>query len=261
MVTVTLSSPPPLSISLSSTPTSYCTTTQSGSVTVSPTGGRTPYSYIWRKSSLSGTIVGYTQTVYNLGQATYYASVTDGCAATKTGSVSVGRKPFTLVPSSQCTQPGQCNGWAQIDVTSGDPPYTYLWNDPAHQTTQRAVGLCYSTLGYTVTVTDANNCTKKYPNIRIYNCTKSAIEEPIDVNISIFPNPANDYLHVFINAEENPFQDLKVYNTAGQLIFEKSILSEDNEINIHTSKWFEGVYLLQMVGEENIYTKTFIIKR
>ena len=261
VVTVTLSSPPPLSISLSSTPTSYCTTTYSGSVTVSPTGGRTPYSYIWRKSSLSGTIVGYTQTVYNLGQATYYASVTDGCAATKTGSVSVGRKPFSLVPSSQCTQAGQCTGWAQIDVTSGDPPYTYLWNDPAHQTTQRAVGLCYSSTGYTVTVTDVNNCTKTYPNIRIYNCSKSAIEEPIDVNISIFPNPANDYLHVFINTEENLFHDLIVYNTAGQLIFEKSILTEDTEINIHTAKWLEGVYLLQMVGEENFYTKTFIIKR
>lgn len=261
VVTVTLSSPPPLSISLSSTPSSYCTTTYSGSVTVSPTGGRPPYSYVWRKTSLSGPIVGYTQTVNNLGQAVYYVSVTDGCSATKTGSVSVGRKPFSLVPSSQCTQVGQCTGWAQIDVTSGDPPYTYLWNDPAHQTTQRAVGLCYSSTGYTVTVTDVNNCTKTYPNIRIYNCTKSAIEEPIDVNISIFPNPANDYLHVFINAEENLFQDLKVYNTAGQLIFEKSILTEDTEINIHTAKWLEGVYLLQMVGEENIYTKTFIIKR
>ncbi|MGQ9846003.1 MAG: T9SS type A sorting domain-containing protein [Bacteroidales bacterium] len=261
IITVTLSSPPPLNISLSSTPTSYCTTTNSGSVTVVPTGGKTPYSYIWRKNSLNGPIVGYTQTVYNLGQATYYASVTDGCASTKTGSVSVAKKAFTLVPSSQCTQPGQCTGWAQVDVTSGDPPYTYLWNDPAHQTTQRAVGLCYNSVGYTVTVTDVNNCTKTYSNIRIYNCSKSSIEEPIDVNISIFPNPATDFLHVFINAEENLFQNLKIYNSAGQLIFEKSISSEDTEINIHTTKWIEGVYLLQMVGEENIFTKTFIIKR
>jgi len=263
VVTVTLTSPPGLSLSLSSTPSSYCTTINSGSVTVVPTGGKTPYSYVWRKNSLSGTIVGYTQTVYNLGRATYYASVTDGCNATKTGSVSVAKKAFTLTPSSNCTQQGQCTGWAQIDVTAGtgDPPYTYLWNDPAHQTTQRAVGLCYSTVGYTVTVTDVNNCTKTYPNIRIYNCSKSAIEEPSDINISVFPNPANDYLHVFINSEQNLYQNIEVYNSAGQLIFEKPLMNEETEINIHTSKWLEGVYLLRIVGDGDIYSKTFIIKR
>jgi len=263
IITVTLTSPPALSISLSSTRSNYCTVTQSGSVTVSPTGGKTPYSYIWRKSSLNGTIVGYTQTVYNLGPATYYASVTDGCNATKTGCVSVGKKSFTITPSSNCTQQGQCTGWAQVDVTpgTGDPPYTYLWNDPAHQTTQRAVGLCYSSLGYTVTVTDVNNCTKTYPNIRIYNCSKSSIEEPTDINISVFPNPANNYLHIFINTEENFYQNIEIYNSAGQLVFEKTLLSEETEINIPTSKWLEGVYLLRMVSNENIYSKTFIIKR
>ncbi len=261
IVTVTLSSPPALSIALSSTPTSYCTTTNSGSVTVVPTGGRTPYSYIWRKSSLTGTIVGYTQTVNNLGQSTYYASVTDGCSATKTGSVSVGRKAFTLVPSSNCTQAGQCTGWAQVDITSGDGPYTYLWNDPAHQTTQRAVGLCYSTLGYTVTVTDVNNCTKTYPSIRIYNCTKSAIEEPDDINISVFPNPVNAYLHIFINDTENPFQKMEIYNTTGQLVYSYDIKTTDTELNINTSDWKEGVYMLRLNSNERLYSKSFVIKR
>ncbi|NSW44482.1 MAG: T9SS type A sorting domain-containing protein [Bacteroidales bacterium] len=261
VITVTLTNPPALSLSLSSTKSSYCTVTQSGSVTVVPSGGKTPYTYIWRKSSLSGTIVGYTQTVNNLGPATYYASVTDGCNATKTGSVGVGKKAFTLTPSTNCTQQGQCTGWAQIDVTDGDPPYTYLWNDPAHQTTQRAVGLCYSSLGYIVTVTDVNNCTKTYPNIRILNCSKSSMEEPTDINISVFPNPANDYIHIFINTEENFYQNIEVYNSAGQLVFEKTLLSEDTEINIQTSKWLEGVYLLRMTSDENIYSKTFIIKR
>lgn len=261
VITVTLASPPALSIALSSTPTSYCTTTNSGSVTVVPTGGRTPYSYIWRKSSSTGTIVGYTQTVYNLGQASYYTTVTDGCSATKTGLVSVGRKAFTLVPSYNCTQTGLCTGWAQVDVTSGDPPYTYLWNDPAHQTTQRAVGLCYSTTGYTVTVTDVNNCSKTYPGIRIYNCTKSAIEEPDDINISVFPNPVNSYLHVFINDTENPFQRLEIYNTIGQLVYSYDIVPTDIELSLNTSSWQEGVYMLRLNSNERIYSKSFVIKR
>ena len=261
VITVTLANPPALAITLSSTPSSYCTTTNSGSVTVSPSGGRPPYSYVWRKSSPTGTIVGYTQTVYNLGQATYYASVTDGCNATKTGTVGVGKKAYTLTPSSNCTQPGQCTGWAQIDVSAGDPPYTYLWSDPAHQTTQRAVGLCYSTLGYTVTVTDNYNCTKTYPSIRIYNCSKSPIEEPVDINVSVFPNPANNFLHVFINSEENPYHSIELYNAAGQLVFEKPLTNEENEININTTKWLEGVYMIRMMGNENVYSKTFVIKR
>jgi gliding motility-associated-like protein len=58
--------------------------------------------------------------------------------------------------SLPCAVVGQstCTGTATINVTGGQPPYTYLWNDSQLQMTQTAVGLCAQT--YQVIVTDAN---------------------------------------------------------------------------------------------------------
>ncbi|MBI5541281.1 MAG: gliding motility-associated C-terminal domain-containing protein [Bacteroidia bacterium] len=50
------------------------------------------------------------------------------------------------------------NGTATVNITSGVPPYTYLWNTTPQQTGQTATGLTQGT--YFVTVTNGNGCTK-----------------------------------------------------------------------------------------------------
>lgn len=47
-----------------------------------------------------------------------------------------------------------CNGWAAVTISSGHPPYTYLWSNGS--TNDTISGLCAGT--YSVTVTDANLC-------------------------------------------------------------------------------------------------------
>ena len=47
-----------------------------------------------------------------------------------------------------------CIGTATVAITDGTPPYTYLWDDPASQTTATATGLCAG--NYNVTVYDAD---------------------------------------------------------------------------------------------------------
>ena len=51
-----------------------------------------------------------------------------------------------------------CNGIATITMTSGQAPYTYLWDDVLTQTTATADSLCAGI--YNVTVTDAQGCTE-----------------------------------------------------------------------------------------------------
>lgn len=50
-----------------------------------------------------------------------------------------------------------CDGQAEVTVTNGLPPYTYMWNDPSTQSTTIASNLC--PIKYSVTVTDANSDT------------------------------------------------------------------------------------------------------
>jgi len=54
----------------------------------------------------------------------------------------------------------QCNGTGTVNITSGQAPFTFQWNDPLNQTTQIATNLCEGM--YQVVVTDANNCQETY---------------------------------------------------------------------------------------------------
>lgn len=58
------------------------------------------------------------------------------------------------------TNCGQCNGTAFLNFAAMCSGCAYLWNDPASQTNDTAVGLCVGT--YQVTVTNAIGCEKEY---------------------------------------------------------------------------------------------------
>ncbi|MBY8964044.1 T9SS type A sorting domain-containing protein, partial [Flavobacterium sp. D11R37] len=105
-------------------------------------------------STLSGP---QTASISGLAAGTYGVTVTDANGCTATASVTV-TEPAVLSASATATNVscnGGNNGAADLTVTGGTSPYTYLWSNSA--TTQDLTGLAAGT--YDVTVTDANGCT------------------------------------------------------------------------------------------------------
>lgn len=149
--TVQVTGTPVYPITTSTSPV-LCNGGTTGSATVTPSGGVTPYTYQWNPSGQT------TQTATGLGAGTYTIIVTDNtnCQATATVTIT---QPTALTLSTAAT-PTQCsnstNGIASVIVSGGTSGYTYLWT-PSGQTTSNATGLSPNT--YTVTVTDANGCT------------------------------------------------------------------------------------------------------
>ena len=128
-----------------------------GSVDVSVTAnGLAPFTYSWSDGI---SVVGSTSIVNGLPAATYFATVTDsnGCSVTDTVTIPNLSGPVLTIDSSynvQCFN--GTDGYAEVSVTGGVFPYTYLWNDPTAQATPSASNL---TAGpYTITVTDSNGC-------------------------------------------------------------------------------------------------------
>jgi large repetitive protein len=140
-----------------------CNANASGTATVVPSGGTvgTGYTYLWGANANNQT----TATATTLPAGTFNVTVTDGNGCTTTNSVTI-TQPTAIAGTATGTPTtcfGAADGTASISPTGGTPgtapnQYTYQWGvNAANQTTATATGLIAGT--YTVTVTDANNCT------------------------------------------------------------------------------------------------------
>ncbi len=126
-----------------------CNGANDGDATVAAIGGTTPYSYSWSTGGSSDNITG-------LSQGTYTVTVSDANSCTSTESIVI-NEPTTLSTSISGTNVdcnGNSTGSASVTATGGTSPYSYAWNTGASTNTINSL-----TAGsYTVTVTDANNC-------------------------------------------------------------------------------------------------------
>jgi gliding motility-associated-like protein len=122
-----------------------------GSAQIIPSGAVSPYTYLWSNGSTTNQIV-------NVGSGTYSVTVTDanGCTRRRNIVISNTNGPaLTQLSQSNVNCFGASTGSIDISITGGVLPYTFSWSNGA--ISEDVSGL---TAGdYTVTVTDANNCT------------------------------------------------------------------------------------------------------
>ena len=126
-----------------------CNGDANGTAAVTATGGVTPYTYLWNTGATTSSLSGLSGGVYS-------CDVTDasGCVASAVVTVT---EPSAISLSTAVTDAtcGASDGTASVSASGGTSPYTYLWSNG--QTSSTATGLAPGS--YTVTVTDANNCT------------------------------------------------------------------------------------------------------
>lgn len=148
----TITEPPLLTMTLSSTP-DHCMLGD-GTTTISPSGGSGAYTYNWSPSAQN------TATATGLSAGTYTATLTDnnGCSVTSNVNViplAVDTLQFVSKTNTSCNS--GCNGVATLQLSStGNGPYTYSWNTVPAQASLTATGLCAGV--YILTVTDNSGC-------------------------------------------------------------------------------------------------------
>ncbi len=149
--TVTINQPTALTSSISASSQVLCFSGSSGTATVTQSGGTPSYTYLWSNSQTTGTATG-------LAIGTYTVTVRDVNNCTSTSSVTITQPTLlssVISSSSNVACNGGNNGSATVLPSGGTPSYTYFWS--TGQAVATTTGL---TAGiYTVTVTDANNCT------------------------------------------------------------------------------------------------------
>jgi hypothetical protein len=122
-----------------------------GEASVSVNGGTAPYTYLWSDGQTTATATGLTA-------GTYTVTVTDAndCSVSESITLTEPTELLAEVVAGSIDCFGESDATATVTASGGTPPYTYLWDDPASQTTATATGLPAGT--YQVTVTDSQGC-------------------------------------------------------------------------------------------------------
>ncbi|MCB0526825.1 MAG: gliding motility-associated C-terminal domain-containing protein, partial [Saprospiraceae bacterium] len=145
-----LSEAPALSLSVTPVPIP-CFGTNTGSATANAGGGTPGFAYAWSDGQMSGMATG-------LSAGTYTVTVTDVNTCSITSSINITQSPELVLNVSFTgeSMAGAGDGTASATASGGNGPYSYNWSNG--EMIRVITGLSPGT--YTVTVTDALNCTK-----------------------------------------------------------------------------------------------------
>jgi len=73
--------------------------------------------------------------------------------------------------------------------------------------------------------------------------------------ISIFPNPATNFVNI---KSQNSINQILILNNLGQMVFEGDF--ESNSVQVNTSGFNKGIYIIQVKTLEGIVVRKLVIK-
>lgn len=139
-----------------------CFTNNSGTASVTATGGTPTYTYTWSNGVGSTT----NSNVTGLASGNYFITLTDNNNCSANTNVSLTQPPLLSVFANtlQSTKCNLANGSASAVVSGGTSPFAYNWS-PGAFTNSSITGL--SPNSYSLVVTDNNGCTATSNNTSV----------------------------------------------------------------------------------------------
>ena len=147
-------------------------------------------------------------------------------------------------------------GGVNITVIQGTTPYEYVWSNDAETQNLENVGVG----DYMVTVTDSKGCTTIFGEFTVDN-TVNVNEISSLQMIDLYPNPANNQLHlnaVFENVEE---MEIAIVNILGKKVFTEKREAANLDMDLNISGLSNGNYFVQLRTENGVHTEKLEILR
>lgn len=235
---VLVSEPPPIHFS----PTLFeisCNGDQDGTIQVQPSGGTSPYTYLWNTGGTSNSLINQPAGLYQL-------TLTDDNACQDDTLIEL-LEPDAILSGAQLTQPttGGSDGAIDLAVSGGTPPFGFFWSTGAssEDVTNLAAGV------YSVIITDANGCTKSDTFELGTVGLDPMLSEQLD--ITVWPNPTKDVVQVRVTQVKHP--SITIVNAVGQEInppIRKSSGSDQTTFTIDFTEYSKGMYRVRISGDQ-----------
>jgi hypothetical protein len=240
-----------------------------GTITLGKTGGTSPFTY-----SLDGVTYQTSNKFTGLAAGTYTGYVKDAkCAAVSLTGIVVAKTASVVVTASKTNAtPCYTNGTITLTRTGGVSPFTYSLDGVNYQTSNKFTGLAAGT--YTGWVKDAKCPAVSLSGITVTTSTCYSISSSsstggensglkvVNTSMRIFPNPANDVLHVELRGYSGKVT-LQLRDMAGKALLEKKLdvqTSDVAETQLNTGTFASGVYLLTAINENgNMRTEKVLV--
>jgi hypothetical protein len=183
-------------------------------------------------------------------------NVTNGCTSSTCKDIVLDSDPISATANVINEMPAGASNGAITVIVNSIGAYSFLWNTGA--TSGSIFGL---TAGiYTVTITDlANGCTQT----STFTVSSPSATNDIQglVELSVRPNPAQDYFIVNANFDRSLTMTSELYNIQGQLIDKKSSQTGQNLIfEYQTAQLPTGIYVIKLMNSEGSIVRKVVVE-
>ena len=226
------------------------------SVTLTSVGGS---SFQWSNSSSTSSTTVTPSTTTN-----YWVASNNGVCIGDT-AYSVVR--INIIPTivANATPVSVCLGTPVYFSMTGSNAITYDWNfGDLNTSTLPNVNHTYAAAGtYNATLKGIYGVCDNTDNITINVRDCTGLEEyEMSKAISVYPNPANRVLNIGILDAEIKELDLKLFNSTGKLVYQKSVFNtKNNIITVDLSEFSTGLYLMRFNTGKNVFSKQIVITK
>lgn len=204
-------------------------------------GGATTYAWSTGGSGASISVSPTTNTSYTV------TGTTSGCSNTAIANVTVNPLPNVVATSTTI-----CSGNSASLTASGAT--TYLWSTGG--TSSTCVVSPTATTTYSVTGT-AGGCSKTVTAVVTVNNCGAGIANYNTANmISIYPNPANEFLNIDLGLLTGT-KTAQLYDISGRVVLEKNTEGSDMQLNL--SDVSKGTYFIKVLSDKTVVAVKMIL--
>jgi hypothetical protein len=223
-----------------------CNGLNDGVISVSTTGGTSPFSY-----SLNGGPLTASNDFDGLDVGSYTVAVTDseGCQVETSGAIT---EPAALVINGLTADPinDTPGGSSPYTVSGGTEPYDYSWTNSqgSEISTNQNLGPFTSTAqegSYTLTVTDDNGCT-----VSQTITVTDIVELDNAIQVALNPNPTLGQFYIKMNGLTGEKVMYTITDAQGRVVLRKelgNVSGERNEL-VDATAIAAGIYTVNIVS-------------